>query len=114
MRAIVADAPVASEKKLDQRQTERRQLSHAAVVSVVGTAAQVLRGELRNISEGGTQIWLGEPLPSFTLVRVEYEDNLILGEVVYCMSQESGWLLGLRVEHALFGLAALSKAMQAF
>jgi hypothetical protein len=47
-------------------------------------------------------------------LRVEYEDNLILGEVVYCLQQQSGWLLGLRVEHALFGLTALSNAMKAF
>jgi hypothetical protein len=114
MRAIVADTPEAPRQKLDQRQSERREHAYAATVSVMGTAAQVLRGEIRNVSEGGTQIWLGQPLPSFTLVRVEYQDNLLLGEVVYCMQEESGWLLGLRIEHALFGLAALSQAMQAF
>jgi hypothetical protein len=30
------------------------------------------------------------------------------------MQQQTGWLLGLRVEHALFGLTALSSAMQSF
>ena len=114
MRAIAVDAPQASGQKLDQRQTERREFSQAAAVTVVGTAAQILRGEIRTISEGGTQIWLDRPLPSFTLVRVEYEDNLLLGEVVYSVQQETGWLLGLRVEHALFGLTALASAMQSF
>jgi hypothetical protein len=114
MRAIVADEPGTSHQKVDQRQTQRHRLSHAATITVVGTSTEVLHGEIRNISEGGTQIWSDRPLPSFTLLRVEYEDNLILGEVVYCLQQQSGWLLGLRVEHALFGLTALSNAMKAF
>jgi hypothetical protein len=99
---------------VDQRETERRELSHSAVVTVVGSPEQVLEGDIRNLSEGGTQIWLGEPLPPFTLVRIEYDDNLLLGEVVYCRQEPSGWLLGLRVEHVLFGLTALADSMQAF
>jgi PilZ domain-containing protein len=99
---------------VDQRQTERRELSQSASVSVVGTPAQTLQGEIRNLSEGGTQVRLREPLPPFTLVRIEYDDNLLLGEVVYCQQEQSGWLIGLRVEHVLFGLTALSHAMQAF
>jgi len=99
---------------VDQRQTERRELSQAALVTVVGTSGKVLQGEIRNVSEGGTQIRLGEPLPPFTLVRIEYEDNLLLGEVVYCRQERSSWLLGLRVEHGLFGLTALAASMQGF
>jgi hypothetical protein len=99
---------------VDQRQTERRELSQAALVTVVGTSGKVLQGEIRNVSEGGTQIRLGEPLPPFTLVRIEYEDNLLLGEVVYCRQDRSSWLLGLRVEHGLFGLTALAASMQGF
>jgi hypothetical protein len=99
---------------VDQRETERRELSQAALVTVVGTSGQVLQGEIRNVSEGGTQIQLSEPLPPFTLVRIEYEDNLLLGEVVYCRQDQSAWLLGLRVEHGLFGLTALAASMQGF
>jgi len=99
---------------VDQRQTERRELSQSALVTVVGTPNEILQGELRNFSEGGAQIWLDQPLPAFTLVRVEYDDNLLLGEVVYSQQEPSGWLLGLRIEHGLFGLTALAHAMRAF
>lgn len=99
---------------VDQRQTERHASSHPILVTVVGTPHQVLRGEIRNLSEGGTQIRLGEPLSPFTLVRIDYDDNLLLGEVVYCRQEESLWLIGLRIEHSLFGLTALADAMQAF
>ena len=99
---------------VDLRQTERRDLSHPAVVTVMGMPGQVLDGQIRNVSEGGTQIRVSEPLPPFTLVRVEYDDNLLLGEVVYCQPDGSGCLLGLRIEHGLFGLTALARAMQGF
>jgi len=99
---------------VDLRQTERRGLSHPAMVTVLGTVVQVLHGEIRNISEGGTQIRLSEPLAPSTLVRVEYDDNLLLGEVVYCQSERSGSLIGLRIEHGLFGLTQLASAMQGF
>jgi hypothetical protein len=99
---------------VDQRLTERHKLHHQATVTVVGPSAQVLHGEIRNLSDGGTQIQLEEPLPPFTLVRVEYDDNLLLGEVVYCQAEQIGWLAGLRIEHGLFGLKALAAALQSF
>jgi len=112
MQAVLADQSV--DQSVDQRQTERQELSQFAIVSVVGTPAGVLQGEIRNLSQGGTQIRLGEPLPPFALVRIEYDDNLLLGEVIYCRQEQCGWLVGLRVEHGLFGLTALADAMQAF
>jgi len=97
---------------VDQRSAERHDLSGAALVSVVGTTGPVHPGQIRNLSKGGTQIWLQQPLPAFTLVRVEHDDSLLLGEVVYCRQEQSGWLLGLRIEHGLFGLTALAGAMR--
>jgi len=98
----------------EQRQTERHQLSHPAIVSVVGTPSQVLHGMTRNVSESGTQIRLDEPLAPSTLVKIEYEDNLLLGEVIYCQQEQSGWLAGVQIEHGLFGLTALATAMRRF
>src|SRR6185312_15159584 len=79
---------------VDQRQTERHKLNQQATVTVVGSSGQVLRGEIRNLSEGGTQIVVDERLAPFTLVRVEYDDNLLLGEVVYCQAEQIRWLVG--------------------
>jgi len=104
----------ALEPQPDQRQAERQEVSRPAVLTVVGTSGAVLHGEVRNISEGGTQIRLEEPLQPFTLVKIECDDNLLMGEVVYCRPDESAWIIGLRVEHSLFGLKALADAMQGF
>ena len=112
-QALVSD-PEIRIATVEQRQSERSELKEWALVTIVGAADQVHRAEVRNLSEGGTQILMGEPLAPFTLVKIEYQDNLLLGEVVYCREEEFGYLAGVRIEHALFGLTALSEAMQAF
>ena len=94
-RAIVGDSQIPLEQQADRRQTPRQQLSQSAVVSLLGTG-QVLHGEIQNLSEGGTQILLHEPVDLASLVKIEYADKLIRGEVVYCRQEKAGWLLGIR------------------
>ena len=92
--------------ELDKRKSPRHHLRQSAIVSILGTAAPGVSGEILKLSERGTQIRLDQPLGYASLVRIEYDDNLLLGEVVYCQQEESGWLVGVRVEHALRGVKA--------
>ena|SRR5947207_12659684 len=96
-----------------EQQVQPRQIRHSAIVSVLGTTAPVLNAKILNLSEGRTQIWLDQPLRPASLVGIEYSDNLLLGEVVFCQPQRSGWFVGIRVEHALLGMKALALAMGA-
>ena len=96
-----------------QKKSPRHHLRQSAIVSVLGAAAPGLSGEILNLSERGTQIRLDQPLGYASLVRIEYGDNLLLGEVVYCQPEQAGWLVGISVEHALLGLNALAGAMDA-
>ena len=105
---MVANAPIALDRQADQRQDGRYQLSRSATVSVLGTACQILHGEIRNVSEDGIQIRLGQSLRYASLVTIDYDDNRLLGEVVYCEKEQAGWLVGIRVEHALLGQATLA------
>ena len=74
----------------------------------MGSTSPALHVEILNISEGVTQIWLDQPLRYASLVRIDYNDNLLLGEVVYSQREQAGWLVGIRVEHALLGLTAVA------
>jgi hypothetical protein len=115
-QTIVVDAPFALDQQLDQRQSRRHELSQSAIVSILGTTAetttQPLQGEIRNVSKGGTQLHLGQPLAIGALLRVDYDNNLLLGEVMYCQQVQTGWIVGLRIEHTLSGLTALADAMR--
>ncbi|MDP8990090.1 MAG: PilZ domain-containing protein [Acidobacteriota bacterium] len=114
---VAVDAPIglglqsdqrqSDQRQSDQRQTQRREINQPAIVTVLGTAGQIFHGEVRNVSEGGTQILLGQPVGYGSLVTIDHDDNRLLGEVVYCQKEQAGWLVGVRIEHALFGLATL-------
>jgi len=111
-QTVIVAEPSALDQQPDQRQAQRHPLSQSATVSVFGDPNRLCHGEMRNLSEGGTQIWLDQPLRYASLVRIDYNDNLLLGEVVYCQREQAGWLVGIRVEHALRGLTALARALR--
>lgn len=48
-----------------------------------------------------------ERIAESTLVSVEYEDTLFLGEVVVCSGAQETWTLEIRVEQILTGLQSL-------
>ena len=110
-QTIVVDAPIALDQQPDQRQTQRHQLSQPAIVSILGSVSQVVQGEIRNVSKGGTQLHLRQAIGTGSLLKIEYDNNLILGEVVYCLQEPNGWIAGIRIEHTLSGLTALADAM---
>lgn len=111
-QTMVVDTPITLDQQPDQRQAQRQQFSQSAIVSVLGTASQVLQGEIRNVSKRGTQLYLDQPLATGSLLRIEYDNNLLLGEVVSCQQEQAGWVVGIRIEHALSGLAALADALR--
>jgi hypothetical protein len=111
-QTIVVDAPIALDQQPDQRHTERHQVGQSAIVSILGPASRILQGEIRNVSKGGTQLQLPQPIAIGSLLRIEYDNNLILGEVVYCAQKEAVWVAGIRIEHALSDLTALADAMR--
>ena len=108
---MVEDPPVALGQQLDQRRDQRHQFSRSAIVSVLGKASHVLQGEIRNVSKGGTQLLLNQPLRAGSLLRIDYGNNLLLGEAIYCQQGQNGWVLGIRIEHSLCGLTELADSI---
>ena len=71
-------------------------------------------GSKRNIDcdiEGmqGKRLILSSPeaVRESTLVSVEYEDTLLLGEVIVCSASQDQWRLDIRLEQILTGLQSL-------
>ena len=96
----------------DRRLNPRQKAGLAALVTVFGDQEQKLNGTLVNAGDGGAQLRIDARIAPSTLVKIEYSDSFLLGEVVYCQSEGSEWLAGIKVEHALFGLAALAEAIR--
>jgi len=100
----IRDLQIPLEQQTDRRRAPRQPLTQSAVVSVLRTG-QVLQGEIRNLSEGGTQILLHEPLDLASSIKIEFADKTLLGEVVYCRQEQPGWVLGIRLERAMSGVS---------
>ena len=47
-------------------------------------------------------------------VKIELEDCLFLGEVIYCRADEASFFVGVELEQALYGLSELARALGAF
>ncbi len=62
-----------------------------------------------NISGTGMRLLLDRPLLQGALVKVEWEDTLLLGEVCYCEAAETGFAAGLELEHALLQTGELAR-----
>lgn len=62
-----------------------------------------MRAHVLNISGKGMRMLVGRPLSLGTLLRVQWEGNLLLGEVCYCHHLPEGnqFAVGLQVEHSL-------------
>ena len=114
LQTMAANVPIVLDQQADQGQDQRHQPNQSATVSVLGTASETLQGEIRNVSNGGTQIRLDQPLRCTSLVTIDYDDNCLLGEVVYCEKEQTGWLVRIRVEHALLGLASLASLRESY
>jgi len=54
------------------------------------------------------------PVPAGTALKVELDDALLLGEVIYCRPDESVFYVGVELEHALCGLGELSRMVNTY
>ena len=57
------------------------------------------------------QIILAEHLPAGSVVSIEHDDTLLMGEVVASVAQAHLWRTDIDVEHALNGLANLTSSL---
>jgi hypothetical protein len=57
---------------------------------------------------------VGEPIATGAAVKISLEDDLLIGEVIYCRQEGSIYYAGVELEHVLFGLTELARIMRAF
>jgi hypothetical protein len=64
-------------------------------------SGRVISGLVQDWSECGAGLVLTSPLATGTPVRLDLDDELSLGEVVYSQSVPAGFLVGVRIKHTL-------------
>ncbi len=69
---------------------------------------------VKNVSVRGIGVELGPRSAAGAAIKIEVEDALLLGEVIFCREDEESFFVGVELEQALFGLTELARALGAF
>lgn len=98
-----------------QRRSESRFIADQAIwVTLLGKGNARIPGRIRNISGRGVGFEVGEPIGTGTPIQIDFTDALLLGEAIFCREENGRYYVGAELDHALYGLAELAKALREF
>jgi hypothetical protein len=99
---------------MNQRREPRFPVDRPIAVTVFGPPDTRVEARIRNAAGRGLGLELAAPLATGTALKIDLEDSILLGEVIYCRVQEGGWYVGVELVHALNGLVELASIMRGF
>jgi hypothetical protein len=68
------------------------------------------QGKLTNFSTNGFRVLLDKEMRPGSVVKVEWDSTMLLGEVIYCRREAQGFSLGIELEDALYDIGRLAHA----
>ena len=82
---------------MDRRSAPRFEADHRLRVTVLRPEPEEVDATIVNVSKTGMRLLLERPVAHGTPVRLEWEDVLLEGAVVYCQSLEQQYAIGLQL-----------------
>jgi hypothetical protein len=99
---------------MEQRAATRFAIDQSVDVMVLGGAEIRETALVRNVSEAGVQLVWNHSIPAGSAVKIELDNALALGGVMYCIAERDQWVFGIKLEHVLNGLAELQRKLLEF
>jgi len=99
---------------MEQRAEVRIAIDRPVAVVVLDGKEIRETARVRNVSPAGLQLVSDCAIPTGTAIKIELDNALALGEVIYCRSEGDHFVLGARLEHVLNGLAELQRKLLEF
>jgi PilZ domain len=99
---------------MNQRRELRFETEQSIWITLFGEPDIRLPARIKNVSARGIGIELEGPVAIGTALKIELDDSLLLGEVIYCREDEASYYVGVEIEQALRGLGDLAQAVRAF
>ncbi len=107
--------PLSADKLyMEQRASVRFAVDQPVVVVVLGGTEIRETARVRNVSDAGVQLVWSRNIPAGSPVKIELDNAMALGEVVYCLAEGDQWVFGIKLEHVLNGLAELQRKLLEF
>jgi hypothetical protein len=100
---------------MEQRRAPRVSVDQPVAVTIYGKQDLQLTAMVKSASALGLGLEMSTPAPAGTALKIRIDDAILLGETVHCRPLEGGgYMVGVRLEQALSGLAELARALEAF
>jgi hypothetical protein len=99
---------------MNQRREPRLEANQRVWMTLFGEPEIRLQACIKNVSVRGIGLELEGPVAIGSPVKIELDDCLFLGEVIYCREDEASFFVGVQLEQALYGLTELARALGTF
>jgi hypothetical protein len=97
---------------MDERSEPRFGVDKPVTVVLLGVSPDRLYGKVKNIASKGLALEMPVPVRPGAALKIELPDAMVLGEAVYCRGEGSTWLVGVKLDQVLCGLASLNRSCQ--
>jgi hypothetical protein len=94
---------------MEKRKEPRVPANQKAAITVLGEPEIHLSCRLVDVSAKGMRLALQQALEPGAALKIELDDTLLLGEVVYCRAAEEAFEAGVALEHAIFQTSELAR-----
>ena len=99
---------------MERRREPRIEAYQTVDLILLGNDHDTIQAHATQFSGRGLRLVLKQPVPVGTVVKVQGDDWLVLGEVCYCRKERSNFVVGLQLEHSLMGLRELEDLNRKF
>jgi hypothetical protein len=99
---------------MNQRRAPRFETNQCVSVTLFGEPDIRVTARIRNVSMRGMGLELQGPVAIGAPLKIDFDDGLLLGEVIYCREDGASFYVGVELEQALYGLADFAKTLGGF
>lgn len=99
---------------MKERREPRFEIDQSIWITVFGEPDIQLPARIVNVSGRGIGLAMDGPVAAGSALKLEWEDTLLLGEVIYCRQDRESFYLGIELEQSLAGLAELGRSLRSF
>jgi len=94
---------------MEQRREPRIHVEQPVAVTVLSGQQTRHGAHVTNFSQRGMRLLMAAAIPAGAAVKVECDDAMMLGEVVYCYSAGAQYAVGLELQQAVVGVSELAR-----
>ncbi len=99
---------------MEKRRETRFTAGQPVTVKILSGEQSTHGAMVKNGSGNGMALEMPAPVAPGAALEILLEDNLLLGEAVYCRAEEDGYLVGVLLDSKLSQLSRLAQMLQGF